>query len=113
MALAHGRSHSMVRAMTGKEVVRDEGSLEDRMMIPDGDLIAARTLIGSPPSAHMNDRKPGPLYPSRTSAPVPELCHTAHPSQREATWKAAYSCHWGPQEEEKRDGKGADLCLLV
>src|SRR5919201_1587042 len=99
--------------MIRKKVVRDEGPLEDSTMLPDGNLTAARTLIDSPTSAHVNYRSPGPLYPSRTSALVPKRRKTAHPSQRETTWKAACSSRWGPQEEEKWDGKGADLCLLV
>jgi hypothetical protein len=42
--------------MIGKEVVRDEGPLEDSTMIPDGKLVAARALIDSPTSAHVNYR---------------------------------------------------------
>ena len=42
--------------MIGKEVVRDEGPLEDRTMLPDGHLIAACALIDSPTSAHVNYR---------------------------------------------------------
>ena len=56
IGLAYGRSHLTARAMIGKEVVCDEGPLEDRMMTPDGRLNTARALIDSPTSAYVNYR---------------------------------------------------------